>query len=137
MIEVFNAINALFTQNPASPFNAAVGGRMWLMRAPQNSQYPFCVYSLVSNLPGHTFNTEYEELVLQFSIFDKAPDNSSRGVAVLMDAQSKLWALYDFSQPSIAGYTTTIMRRARNMVLNDPDTGVMHSMTQYYLRFSK
>jgi len=137
MIEIFNGLNSLFTQTPASPFNAAVGGRMWLMRAPQNTPYPYCVFSLASNIPGHTFKTEFAEAVVQFSIFDKAADNSARGAAVLMDAQSKLWELYDFAQPAIAGYSTTVMRRERNMILTDPETSVMHSMTQYYLRFSK
>jgi hypothetical protein len=137
MIEVFNGLNALFTQTPPPAFNTAVGGRFWLIRAPQTTAYPYCVFSLASNIPGYTFNTQFAELLVQFSIFDKAADNSSRGSAILMDAQSKLWSLYDFSQPIISGYSTTIMRRARNMILTDSETGVLHSMTQYYLRISK
>lgn len=137
MIEIFTAVNSLFTGAPTPAFNTAVGGRMWLLRAPQTTLYPYCVVSLVGSIPDYTFKTESTEATIQFSIFDKASDNSSRGVATLMDAEAKLWQLYDFAQPSVVGYNLTILKRVRNMLLHDPETSVSHSTTHYLLRVSR
>jgi hypothetical protein len=137
MKEIFDAITAMFNSAPTPAFNTAVGGRFFLMRAPQSAIYPYCVYSLVESVPGYTFSTAYVEATVQFSISDKGADNSVAGVSRLLDAQSKLWSLYDFAPLAIAGYSLTIIERVRNMALHDPETGVTHSITQYYLRFSK
>jgi hypothetical protein len=107
------------------------------MRAPQTVVFPYCVFTIVECAPDYTFKEEAAEATLQFSIFDKAPDNSSRSVATLLDAQAKLWALYDFARPSVPGHSVTIMRRVRSLVLHEGDTGVSQSMTQYMLRISK
>lgn len=136
MIEIATAITAKFTTGTPA-FNTDLSGRMWFMRAPQNVIFPYCIFSIVDNNPGWSFTTEYQEATVQFSIYDRASDMSQRALSTIMTAQKDLWALYDFAALALTGYSLTIMMRRRNMILEDPEPGVAHSMTQYYLRFAK
>ncbi len=128
--DVFTGIYNKF--NTGNTFDLAVGGRFHPHIAPQNSTYPYSVYFLIVDAPEYTYNTEMESLLIQFDIFD----NDFSAVTVL-DAQKKLWALFDLTTLTVAGYTHVIMKRQSHRLLREDEPAIWHSITDYEILLYK
>jgi hypothetical protein len=71
MIEIFEAISDHYNADPLSVSDLT---GIHLIEAPPETDYPYLVVGLVSNVPDFTFTEDQEELLIQFEIHS---DNSS------------------------------------------------------------
>lgn len=124
---IFNKENAI-----SNDFKTAIGGRFHNHIAPQGQTYPYSVYFLVVDEPVYTYNTEMESSLVQFDIFD----NSNSAVTVL-DAQTKLWALFDLTTLTVTGYTSVIMKRVAHRLIREDEPALWHSSTDYEILLYK
>lgn len=88
-----NLTTALYTYTVAdavgSGFMTSIGSRFYDTEAPQGAVFPYCNYLIVTDMPEWTWNEDFEDVLLQFSIFSKA-----RSSGEIKDIYTKLNALY-------------------------------------------
>jgi hypothetical protein len=82
MKNFFTGLMTYFTNT--NSFNTAIGGRMFFSQAPENTVFPYCVYSYITGHPRFSYTEEMTEMIIQFSIFSSA--SSSGEVHDLMTA---------------------------------------------------
>ncbi len=119
-------------ENATNDFKTAIGGRFFPHIAPQDTTYPYSVYFLVVDAPEYTYNTEMESLLVQFDIFD-----DSFSAVTVLDAQKKLWALFDLTTLTVSGYTHMIMKRQSHRLLREDEPAIWHSISDYEILLYK
>lgn len=133
MKTLFTGIYSLFVAEPANAFYTAIGGRLYLGEAPQGATYPYCVYSMPSNVPEYYFSGErLEEFLIQFSIFDK--DGSASDIGTLFE---NLKTLFDDCTVTVAGYTCLIFERSLARLIRHPADNVWQHTVQYEVTLEK
>ncbi len=80
---------------------------MYKSQAPENTEFPYAVYRVVTNTPERTFSEDYENTTIQFSLFSIAS-----GTTEIEGMFTNLKTLYDEQSFSITGSTLIWMRRA-------------------------
>ena len=108
---------AIFGKLSGSALSAHIGTRLYKGRAPENAEYPYIVYMIVANRPDKTFNTNYEETLLQFSLFSAAS-----GSTEVEDMYEDLIALYDECSMTITSQTLIWMRRENATLIVEDHT---------------
>jgi len=103
----------IYTLLSGSAFFSDVAGRVFKGQAPDGTDYPFCVYLFISDVPEYTFSEQYERVFLQFSIFSSASSSTE-----IEDALTHLKSLYDDCALSVTGYDTVWMRRTGGTLPN-------------------
>ncbi len=88
MKSLSTAIFGLMTSSTA--LYADIGGRMFKGIAPEGSVFPYIVFSIISDVPEKTFTEDFEDILIQFSLFSSA---SSSGE--IEDMFAHLKELYD------------------------------------------
>ena len=106
-----------------------IGTRMYPSEAPQNADFPYVTYELVSGTYDWTFcaDMEFDECVIQFNLFS---DNLASPVEV-NSMFAYLTTLYDWANLTVAGYTSLYMRREFFHLIRDTDAGVWQYVVQY------
>ncbi len=122
MRNLFSAIYTKFTELTGGNHNAfytTISGKLYLGIAPQNSAYPYVVYSLVSDVYSWNFslNGEFETVLLQFSIYSE-----SASPLEAENIYTDLIALFDWVNINITGYNNLYMRREHSNLLWDEST---------------
>ena len=56
-----------FSSVPASSFYNTIGGKLYLIEAPQNTDYPFATYNLTYTEHEHGFTSDYDEVSIEFN----------------------------------------------------------------------
>ncbi len=102
-----NLTTAIYGRLSGSSFSTAIGGRMYKSQAPENTEFPYAVYRVVTNTPERTFSEDYENTTIQFSLFSIAS-----GTTEIEGMFTNLKTLYDEQSFSITGSTLIWMRRA-------------------------
>ncbi len=104
-----NLLTSLMTRITTGPsaLYSDVGGRVYLDRAPQGAEFPYIVFFIVSDVPEKTFTEDYEDILIQFSLF-----SSSEGAAEITDMYADLKALFDECALTITGSTLVWMKRS-------------------------
>lgn len=74
--------------------------------APQDTDFPYIVFFLITDDPQWTFNTEMEDTEIQFNIYDENPSVENVG-----DIFELLKNCFDDAVLTITGYTNIIMQR--------------------------
>ena len=95
MKSLTTAIFGLMTSSTA--LYADIGGRLFKGQAPQGMEYPYVVFMIISDVPDKTFTEDFEDILIQFSLFSSA---SSSGEVEDMFAHLK--ELYDECAMTIA-----------------------------------
>ena len=90
---------ALHTQLQTTQFWTDLDGRVYFDHAPQGTAFPYCVYFVVNDRYDYQFDSEFQEVVLQFNTFDK----SASALNVLSYYDSLRDGL-DWAKLSITGY---------------------------------
>ena len=88
-------------------FYNSIGGRMFLDEAPQDIEFPYCVFMVVSALPERTFTEYFTDALIQFSLFSTSATEAEIG-----DMYSYLKALYDEKPLTVSGSTLLWMRES-------------------------
>jgi len=128
MDALFDAIQAKYTAN--STLSSALSGGLHRIEAKQDASYPFAVYSMPSDVTEYTFDTEWENMLIQFSIY-----HDGRSDATVQDCYTKLKTVYDLCTLSISGYTQVVMAREWQNLIREED--VWQYSVRYRVRFYK
>ena len=131
MKALFEGIYNLFAPVGAKPtIYTNLSGKLYLTEAPQNTSFPYAIYHLVSNDYDFQFREDFEEFLIQFTIFD---DNAS---AVNIGTYfENLKTLYDWSSPTVTGYTVISVTREIAELLRFDD--VWQYVVQYHILLEK
>lgn len=111
-MSIKNLTTGIYGKASGSDFLNAVSGRFFKGRAPQNTDYPYCVYNIVSTSPEKTYNEVFENTIVSFSIFSEAS-----GSTEIEDIYTYLNALYDECTLTITGWTLIWMKRTNASLL--------------------
>jgi len=95
---VKNLLTAITTKTSGSALSTAVGGRIFLDQAPAKVIFPYIVWFIVTSNPEKTFTEDFENILIQFSIFSTASS-----AAEIADIYAALDALYDECTLTITG----------------------------------
>ena len=114
----------------SSTWNTNIGGRVYYISAPQNPTYPYCVFSIFSDLNTFDSASQWEETFWQFSIFDK--DSSSGDIGTLESNLIDL--LYGF-ELTPTNYTQIQFRREAKRYFFDSLEGTYHTVLEYRTEF--
>jgi hypothetical protein len=133
-----NLITAIITAFTAitggvnNDFYNALGGRMFLDQAPEGSEFPYCVFMVVSATPDRPFGEYLSDALIQFSLF-----STSDGAGEVADLYAYLKALYDNKSMTVTGNTLIWMLEQNLATMTDEvDTpsgtvGVKHWAVDY------
>jgi len=93
--------NAIYAKCAGSALDTLINGQILYGKAPAGTRYPYVVFYRVSAGIEKTFTEEYDNPLIQFSVFSADP-NSSNEVHEIADA---IKALYDECSLTITGST--------------------------------
>jgi len=91
---------AIYNRYSASSLSASLSD-MYHTRAPADAVFPYAVLSLISQRPDWTFTENYENCLIQFSLFNKESSFSAVG-----DEVDLLKGLYDFFDLLVTYFST-------------------------------
>ena len=103
---MLNLSKAIWGELSGSALSAHIANRMYKGQAPEGTDYPYAVYLIVTDTPEHTFTEDYENVIVQFSLF-----STSSGTTEVENMYTDLKTLYDEKSFSITGSTLIWMRR--------------------------
>ena len=98
----FTAVDGGGSQNA---FYTAINGQLFEDEAPEGTQYPYAVYSVIAAPKERTFTEIYTNILLQLSIFSSNMDSSE-----IKGIYQKAAALFDECSLSVTGSTLVWMR---------------------------
>lgn len=101
-----NLSTAIYGKLSGSALADHIGNRLYKGRAPEGAEYPYIVYMIVTNGPDKTFDTDYEDTLIQFSLF-----SSASGSTEIEDMYADLITLFDECSMTITSGTLIWMRR--------------------------
>jgi hypothetical protein len=110
-----NLLTAIMTKCSGSALSDDVGGRIYLDQAEQGAQLPYIVFFIVSDVPSHTFTEDFEDVLIQFSMF-----SDSDGAVEITTMYGHLKALFDEAIFAVTSSTLVWFRR-QNLVTNVED----------------
>lgn len=107
----------------ATNFATHVPGGCWNAVRPQGSQFPVCVYTLVSSLDGQSFSDSGVEF-LDYDVRIIAPSNAQANVGAMLEA---IYAKLERQSLSISGRTHMQTLRVRRLpVYSETVSGVSY-----------
>ena len=68
MNSLFAGIMTYFNANSSGAFYTSIGGRLYLNVAPQESEFPYCVFFKVAPDTEYNFTDELSDTTIQFKI---------------------------------------------------------------------
>jgi hypothetical protein len=128
-------LTGLMTKLSSSDLESAVGGRIYLDQAPDNCEFPYCVFFIVVATPNDTFTDHLDDVIIQFSLF-----SASSSAAEITDMYGHLKALFDDCTFTLSSGTLISMGRENLTTMMDEITvstgvvGVKHWAVDYRLR---
>lgn len=93
-------LEALYTHLQSTDFWTNLSSRVYFDHAEQGASFPYCVYFVVNDRYNYQFDSEFQETVLQFNIFDQS-SSSINVLGYYDDLRSGL----DWANLSITGYS--------------------------------
>lgn len=124
-----NLLTAIMTKTVDSTLSSDVAGRIFLDEAPQEAEKPYVVFFIVSDVPEKTFTEDFENIIIQFSLF-----SDSEGAAEITTMYNDLKTLFDECTFSITASTLIWMNRV-NLTTMFED-GVRHWAVDYEIKTS-
>ena len=99
-------------------------------QAPPDATFPYGVFTLVSDVPDWTFTENFENCLIQFSLFDDSSSSSD-----ICDYFELLKTTFDFHDLVIGGYTIiSFTREVANLIKVE---NVWHYTATYRIVFQK
>ena len=81
---------AIMTKCLGSSLSDDVGGRIFCDEAPDETEFPYIVFFIVTNIQDDTFVEKLEEITVQFSLY-----STSNGLSEITTMYSDLRSLFD------------------------------------------
>lgn len=134
MKSLFQGIFTRFNSTEGQVLKNLLGGRLYNTYAPQGASFPLATVSLISDIPDGTFTEDWENVLLQFSIYSL----SSSAVEVC-DTFDALKVLYDDCPLVVSGYQTLYMKREFSKLLHEDDENLApwHYVVEYRVLMEK
>lgn len=134
-----NLLTAIMTKITTGPsaLDSDVAGRVFLDQAPQGVEFPYIVFSIVSDVPEKTYSEDFENVMIQFSLF-----SISESVSEIADMYADLKTLFDECSLTITSSTLVWMKRSNLIPMIDEITtvngtlGVKHWAVDYDIKTS-
>lgn len=129
---MINLTTAIYSKFSGSALSTDVGGRMFKLEAPQDTEMPYVVFFVVSNVPQYPGGKTIEEFMIQFSLFSSASSSTE-----VEDILTHLRSLYDDVVLTITGNTSIYFIRGNFTAMRDEITtasgtvGVWHYVQEY------
>ena len=126
------------TKTVNSALSSDVGGRIYLDQAPDGAEFPYIIYFIVTNVPEKTFSEDYENILIQFSLF-----SSSSSATEITTMYTDLKALFDECSMTITDNTLIWFRRENlttmidDITVADATVSVKHYAVDYSLIVQK
>lgn len=115
---MLNLTTAIWGRLSGSALAARIGNRMFKGQAPDGTDYPYCVFFVVTDTPSRTFTEDYQDVVVQFSLF-----SITSGTTEIEEMYNDLNTLYDEQPFAITGATLVWMRKSQaNFIVEDHTT---------------
>lgn len=127
-----NLLTAIYSKFTGSTLSTAVGGRIYLDEAPENTAYPYVVYQIISSVPEDHFNEYLDNTLIQFSLF-----SDSRSASEVSTLYGYLKTLFDDATLTITSTTHlwTVRQNLMTMIEDVTTTagtvGVRHWAVDY------
>ena len=129
-----NLLTAVMTKCSGSALETGVGGRIFFDEAPEGSEYPYVVFSIVTDAQADTFKDSLEDITLQFSLY-----SISKGLTEITAMYANLKTLFDDAVLTISGnYHILISRVNLTTILEEITTprgtvGLRHWAVDYWI----
>jgi hypothetical protein len=134
MNDLFQAIYAKFTGSESSTgaddLYDNLTGSLHNTEAPQNAEYPYAVFFLISDVPHWTFDATMENVLVQFSIYDEGSNVGNIG-----DLYGYLTSLYDWCTLDLDDYHSVYMKREFSEL--SKSEGIWQYVCQYRIEIQK
>lgn len=138
-----NLLTAIYNKTLNSSLSSYVGGRIYLDRAVAGAQFPYVVYFIISGVPDKTFTEDYEEILIQFSLF-----SASQSATEITTMYKHLTDLFDecaLTIPPTGSATDTLVWMKRenlttmieDVTVNTATESVRHWAVEYEILTSK
>lgn len=131
---MLNLTTAIYGKLSGSALADHVSTRMYKGRAPEEAAYPYIVYLTISDVPNLTFSEDFEDIVIQFSLFSSTSSSTE-----VENMYTDLKTLYDECTMTITGETLVWMvRQNTSLMVEDHTTRagliqVWHYAVDYYM----
>jgi len=99
-MNIFALFTAIISATVGTSLESVIGGRLFLDEAPQDSEFPYIVFQLVTSTPDKSFTENCIDTTIQFSIYSSLPS-----AAEVSDILGKLIAIFDDKILVVSGYT--------------------------------
>ena len=112
---MINLLTAIYSKLSGSTLFNDVGGRVFTDQVPEGTEFPYIVLSIISNTPDNTFTEDYEDTLIQFSIF-----SISESLTEISNIYADMKTLFDECSMTITSNTLIYMKR-ENLVTTIED----------------
>lgn len=132
-----NLLTAIYGKFAGSALSTAVGGRIFLDQAPDNCEFPYIVFFIVSANQEKTFTENMTNTLIQFSLF-----SASESAVEITGMYANLTALLDECSLTITGATLVWMREQNvttmieDITVADASQKVKHWAVDYDVKTS-
>ena len=113
MNNLITSLVSRITTGPSNFYND-IGGRAYLDQAPEDRQFPDCIFLIVADIPDNSFQKYGEEVSIQFSLF-----SASSSASEITTMYTDLKALFDDVKLTVTSSTMVIMKRERLVTFLD------------------
>lgn len=127
-------LTAIMTKCSGSALSTAVGARIFEGEAPEGTEFPYVVITIVTDSQADTFKDKLEDITIQFSLY-----SISKGLTEITGMFANLKTLFDDAALTItANYHILISRQYLTTMFDDittPDgtVGLRHWAVDYNL----
>ena len=101
---MLNLSKGIYGKLSGSALASHIGTRMYGGRAKQGAAYPYVVYLIPSDVPDPTFSSNYEDYLIQFSLFSSTSSSTE-----VKNMYTDLKTLYDDCTMTIAAGANTLI----------------------------
>jgi hypothetical protein len=129
-----NLLTAIMTKTSGSALSTAVGGRIFEGEAPDGTEFPYIVISIVNDTQIDTFLDKLDDITIQFSLY-----SISKGLTEITGMFANLKTLFDDAVLTItSNYHILISRQGLTTMFDDITTplgtvGLRHWAVDYWI----
>ena len=127
-----NLLTGVYSILSASTLSTYVGGRIYAESAPDNADYPYVVYFIVSGYQDDDFKAESDDYILQFSLY-----SSSASMTEITTMYEHLKTAMDDASITITGdtcvwcYRQNLTTMIENVKLDEDNDKLKHWAVDY------
>lgn len=129
-----NLLTAIMSKCSGSALSTRVAGRIFEGEAPEETEFPYVIVSIVTDVQADTFKDKLEDIIIQFSLY-----SISKSLVEITGMLADLKSLFDDAVLTItSNYHILISRQGLSTMYDDMTTplgtvGVRHWAVDYWI----